>query len=190
RAHRGTRGRARGAARGGLGGERPFEEHRRRRVTAIVPGIFKAYDIRGLYPGELDAEVYRRIGRAFVDYLGASKIAVGRDCRLSSPELAAALVAGARAQGASVVDIGVASTDMLYYYVARHDLEGGAIVTASHNPKQWNGVKLVRRGALALSGDAGIKEIKRATLDGRFQDDPEPRREAERQTISDDYAAH
>jgi phosphomannomutase len=137
-------------------------------VTAIAPGIFKAYDIRGLYPGELDAEVYRRIGRAFVDYLGASKIAVGRDCRLSSPELAAALVAGARAQGASVVDIGVASTDMLYYYVARHDLEGGAIVTASHNPKEWNGVKLVRRGALALSGDAGIKEIREWLVAGRY----------------------
>ena len=84
-------------------------------MTAIAPGIFKAYDIRGLYPGELDAEVYRRIGRAFVDYLGASKIAVGRDCRLSSPELATALVAGARAQGASVTDIGVVSTDMLAY---------------------------------------------------------------------------
>jgi phosphomannomutase len=160
-------------------------------VTAIVPGIFKAYDIRGLYPGELDAEVYRRIGRAFVDYLGAAKIAVGRDCRLSSPELAAALVAGARAQGAAVTDIGVVSTDMLYYYVARHDLEGGAIVTASHNPKEWNGAKLVRRGALALSGDAGIKEIREWLVAGRYADEAPPRGElTAAATVSDDYARH
>jgi len=89
-----------------------------------------------------------------------------------------------------VTDIGVVGTDTLYYFVARHGLAGGAIITASHNPKQWNGIKMVRRGALALSGDAGIKEIKQAILDGRFQDDPEPQREAGRQTISDDYAAH
>jgi phosphomannomutase len=159
-------------------------------VTAIAPGIFKAYDIRGLYPSELDAEVYRRIGRAFVDYLGASKIAVGRDCRLSSPELAAALVAGARAQGAAVVDIGVASTDMLYYYVARHDLEGGAIVTASHNPKEWNGAKLVRRGALALSGDAGIKEIREWLVAGRYAEPAPPRGELTTAAVTEDYARH
>ena len=122
-------------------------------MTAIEPGIFKAYDIRGLYPSQLDAEVARRVGRAFVDYLGARRIAVGRDCRASSPELSAAFVQGARSQGAEVTDIGVVGTDMLYYYVGRHDLDGGAIVTASHNPKEWNGVKMVRRGALALSGD-------------------------------------
>jgi len=159
-------------------------------VSAIVPGIFKAYDIRGLYPGELDAEVYRRIGRAFVDYLGASKIAVGRDCRLSSPELAAALVAGARAQGASVTDIGVVSTDMLYYYVARHDLEGGAIVTASHNPKEWNGAKLVRRGALALSGDAGIKEIREWLVAGRYAEPAPPRGELAAAAVTEEYARH
>jgi phosphomannomutase len=159
-------------------------------VSAIVPGIFKAYDIRGLYPGELDAEVYRRIGRAFVDYLGASRIAVGRDCRLSSPELAAALVAGARAQGASVTDIGVVSTDMLYYYVARHDLEGGAIVTASHNPKEWNGAKLVRRGALALSGDAGIKEIREWLVAGRYAEPAPPRGELAGAAVTEEYARH
>ena len=160
-------------------------------MSAIVPGIFKAYDIRGLYPGELDAEVYRRIGRAFVDYLGASTIAVGRDCRLSSPELAAAFVAGARAQGASVTDIGVVSTDMLYYYVAHHDLEGGAIVTASHNPKEWNGAKLVRRGALALSGDAGIKEIREWLVAGRYSEPaPPPRGELATAAVTEEYARH
>jgi phosphomannomutase len=140
----------------------------------IDPGIFKAYDIRGLYPEQLHAEIARRVGRALVDYLGAPKLAVGRDCRLSSPKLAEAFVEGARSQGADVVDIGVASTDMLYYYVARHGLEGGAIVTASHNPKEWNGLKLVRRGALALSGDAGIKEIREWLTAGRFADATPP----------------
>ena len=159
-------------------------------MTTIAPGIFKAYDIRGLYPGELDSEVYRRIGRAFVDYLGATKIAVGRDCRLSSPELAKALVDGARAQGAAVTDIGVASTDMLYYYVARHDFEGGAIVTASHNPKEWNGAKLVRRGALALSGDAGIKEIREWLVAGRYAEPAPPRGALATASVTDDYARH
>ena len=141
-------------------------------MTAIDPGIFKAYDIRGLYPSQLDAEVARRVGRAFVDYLGARRIAVGRDCRVSSPELAAAFVEGARSQGAEVTDIGVVGTDMLYYYVGRHDLDGGAIVTASHNPKEWNGVKMVRRGALALSGDAGIKEIREWVTGGPLRGRP------------------
>jgi phosphomannomutase len=159
-------------------------------VTAIAPGIFKAYDIRGLCPGELDAEVYRRIGRAFVDYLGARQIAVGRDCRLSSPELAEALVAGARSQGAAVTDIGIASTDMLYYHVAHRDLDGGAIVTASHNPKEWNGAKLVRRGALALSGDAGIKEIRDWLVAGRYSEPAEPKGELTQASVSDDYARH
>ena len=159
-------------------------------MTKITPGVFKAYDIRGLYPAELDAEVYRRIGRAFVDYLGASRIAVGRDCRLSSPELAAGLIAGARGQGAAVVDIGVVSTDMLYYYVARHDLEGGAIVTASHNPKEWNGAKLVRRGALALSGDAGIKEIREWLVAGRYAEPAPPRGELTSAEVTEEYARH
>jgi phosphomannomutase len=156
----------------------------------IEPAIFKAYDVRGIHPTQLDGETARRIGRAFVDYLGGGRIAVGRDARISSPEIAAGFIRGALSQGASVIDIGTVGTDMMYYFVGRHDLDGGAIITASHNPKQWNGIKMVRRGALALSGDAGIKEIKQALLQGRFQDAPAPRGEAERQTISDDYAAH
>jgi phosphomannomutase len=138
----------------------------------LDPGIFKAYDVRGIYPDQLDAEVARRIGCAFVDYLGARRIAVGRDVRLSSPELAQAFVRGALSQGAQVLDIGVVGTDVVYYCVASRDLDGGAVVTASHNPRQWNGIKLVRRGALALSGDAGIKEIREALQAGRFTDPP------------------
>jgi phosphomannomutase len=138
----------------------------------IDASIFKAYDIRGIYPKQIDGELARRVGRAFIDYLGARKIAVGRDMRASSPEIAAGFIKGARSQGAEVVDVGTVGTDVLYYAVASADLEGGAIITASHNPKEWNGIKMVRRGALALSGDAGIKEIKEALVAGRFADTP------------------
>jgi phosphomannomutase len=157
----------------------------------IDPTIFKAYDIRGLYPGQIDGEVARRVGRAFVDYLGAKRISVGRDMRGSSPELALGFVKGARSQGCEVIDIGVVSTDMLYYHVASENLEGGAIITASHNPKEWNGIKMVRAGAFALSGDAGIKEIRDALLAGRFEDDPGDRAQAPlSRSILDAYAAH
>jgi phosphomannomutase len=159
-------------------------------VTTIDPGIFKAYDIRGLHPSQLDREVARQVGRAFVDYLGARRVAVGRDCRLSSPELAGAFVEGARSQGATVVDIGVVGTDVLYYYVASRDLDGGAIVTASHNPREWNGIKLVRRGALALSGDAGIKEIREWVTGGRYAEAPPPSGALESAAVLDDYARH
>jgi phosphomannomutase len=138
----------------------------------IDPSIFKAYDIRGLYPSQIDGEVARRIGRAFIDYLGARRIAVGHDMRASSPEIAGGFIRGVRSQGTEVIDVGTVGTDMLYFAVAHENLEGGAIITASHNPKEWNGIKMVRRGAEALSGDAGIKEIKEAILAGRFADDP------------------
>jgi len=122
--------------------------------------IFKAYDIRGLYPGEINEEVARLIGRGFVTYLGASKIGVSRDMRVSSPGLAAAFIEGARQQGADVVDYGMLGTDMLYFAVVNDGLQGGAQITASHNPKQYNGIKMVRSGAQPLSGDAGLAEIR------------------------------
>jgi phosphomannomutase len=159
-------------------------------MTTIDPGIFKAYDIRGLYPGQLHGEVARRVGRAFVDYLGARRIAVGRDCRLSSPEIAAAFVEGARSQGAEVTDVGVVGTDILYYAVASHELDGGAIVTASHNPKEWNGLKLVRRGALALSGDAGIREIREWLAAGRYAERPPSTGTLRSADLREDYARH
>ena len=159
-------------------------------MTAIDPSIFKAYDVRGLVPSQLHPEVARRIGRAFVDYLQAKRISVGRDCRLSSPEIAGAFVEGARSQGAEVTDIGVVGTDMLYYHVARHEQDGGAIITASHNPKQWNGVKMVTRGALALSGDAGIKEIRDWVAAGRYADAPPATGGLRQAVVRDEYAQH
>ena len=115
--------------------------------SAINPSIFKAYDIRGLYPSEVNEEAARQIGRGFVAYLGARRIAVSRDMRVSSPSVAAAFIDGAREQGADVVDYGMLATDMMYYAVARDGHDGGAQITASHNPKQYNGIKLVRQEA-------------------------------------------
>jgi phosphomannomutase len=126
----------------------------------LDPNIFKAYDVRGVYPGEVNEEAARAIGAAFVAYLGAGRIAVGRDMRLSSPALAAAFIEGATAQGADVVDYGMIATDMLYFAVARDGHDGGVEITASHNPKQYNGMKMVRREAFPLSGDAGIVDIR------------------------------
>ena len=126
----------------------------------INPAIFKAYDIRGLYPDEINEEVARQIGRGFIAYLKATRIAVSRDMRVSSPAVAAAFIDGARAQGADVVDYGMLGTDQMYFAVVEDGLEGGAQVTASHNPGQYNGIKMVRAGAQPLSGDAGIGDIR------------------------------
>ena len=133
-------------------------------MSAAIDHIFKAYDIRGLSPSELNPPLAHRIGMAFVDYLQAKNIAIGRDMRDTSPDLANAFIEGARSRGANVVDIGMVSTDMLYFAVASRSLDGGAMLTASHNPKQYNGIKLVRQGAIALSGDAGIKEVREGAL--------------------------
>ena len=160
--------------------------------VTVDPAIFKAYDVRAIYPTQINGEVARRVGRAFVDYLGGApkRIAVGRDVRLSSPEIAGGFIGGARSEGAEITDIGVVGTDMLYFYVASQDLDGGAIITASHNPKEYNGIKMVRRGALPLSGDAGIKEIKEAIVAGRFLDKGTREGKVVQRTISDEYANH
>ena len=139
-------------------------------MTEDITSIFKAYDIRGLSPSQIDEPLARRIGAAFVDYLGARKIAVGHDMRETSVGLNRAFIEGATSRGASVIDIGMVTTDTLYFAVASKGLEGGAQITASHNPKQYNGVKLVRAGAVALSGDAGIKEVR----DGALGPEPAP----------------
>ena len=126
----------------------------------IDPSIFKAYDIRGLYPGELNEETAYAIGRGFAAYLKAATVAVSRDMRLSSPSLSAAFIDGVRTQGTNVIDYGMLGTDQLYFAVVNDGLEGGAQITASHNPKHYNGVKMVKAEALPLSGDAGIGDIR------------------------------
>ena len=129
-------------------------------MQTFDPKVFKAYDVRGLYPAEINEPLAEQIGRGFVAHLDAKKIAVSRDMRLSSPSLAAAFIKGARAQGADIVDIGLFGTDQLYYAVAKDNLDGGAQITASHNPGEYNGLKLVGREARPLSGDAGISDIR------------------------------
>jgi phosphomannomutase len=132
------------------------------------PGIFKAYDIRGLYGSEMDETTAHAIGRAFARVLGKLRgkptselrVGLGRDMRLTAPAMAAELRDGLIFEGATVIDAGMVATEMLYHLVGSRELDGGAMVTASHNPKAYTGVKLVREGALPLSGDAGIGDVK------------------------------
>jgi phosphomannomutase len=138
-------------------------------LTLAPPGIFKAYDIRGLYGTEMDETTALAIGRGFIRVLSrlrdkpASQLRVGlgRDMRLTSPAMAAEVRDGMVIEGATVLDAGMVATEMLYHLVGSRDLDGGAMVTASHNPKAYTGVKLIREGALALSGDAGIGDVRR-----------------------------
>src|ERR687896_923409 len=135
-------------------------------VTA-PPEIFKAYDVRGLYGEQIDADVAEAVGRAFArvlaDLAGTSdlRVGLGRDMRLTAPELAARYREGLTAEGAHVIDAGMVGTEMLYWLVGSRDLDGGLMCTASHNPKAYTGAKLVERGAVALSGDAGIQDMRR-----------------------------
>ncbi|MCC7417823.1 MAG: phosphomannomutase/phosphoglucomutase [Acidobacteria bacterium] len=154
------------------------------------PDIFKAYDIRGVYPADLDEAAARDIGAAFAGYLNAERIGVGRDMRLSSPALAAAFVDGATSRGADVVDYGMIATDMLYFGVVRDGLDGGVQITASHNPKQYNGVKMVRRGAVPLSGDEGIGEIREMIATGRLPREAARRGAVSTRSMLDAYVGH
>jgi len=129
-------------------------------ALSVNPDIFKAYDVRGTYPDQVNEDAARAIGACFVVYLQAKRIAVGRDMRLSSPSVAQAFIEGAVSQGCDVVDYGMIATDMLYFAVARDGHDGGVMVTASHNPKQYNGMKMVRKEAFPLSGEAGISDIR------------------------------
>ena len=157
---------------------------------SINPSIFKAYDVRGLYPSEVNEEAARQIGRGFVSYLQAKRIAVSRDMRLSSPSVAAAFIEGARAQGADVVDYGMMGTDMLYYAVARDGHDGGAQITASHNPKEYNGIKMVRREAFPLSGDAGIGDIRDMITGGHLPAETPAPGNLSRMHVLEDYVRH
>ena len=131
---------------------------------ALDTRVFKAYDIRGIYPGELDEEGGYAIGRAYVEQFEPKRIAVGRDMRVSSPSMAEAVIRGASASGAEVTDVGMVGTEMLYFAVGELGLDGGVQVTASHNPKEYTGMKIVRRGALPVGGDSGLLDIRDRAL--------------------------
>ena len=158
-------------------------------MQTIDETVFKAYDVRGLYPSQINEDLARHIGRAFVAFLDAKRIAVSRDMRVSSPTLSAAFIDGARTQGADVVDFGMLATDMLYYAVARDNFDGGAQITASHNPKEYNGVKMVRQQAFPLSGDAGISDIREMILADQIPT-PTAYGSLREQQVLDDYLEH
>jgi len=147
--------------------------------------IFKSYDVRGIYPSQLNADVAELIGRAFVDHLKAEVVAVGRDMRLSSQPLFEAFARGATAQGADVVDLGLTSTDELYFAVGNYGYSAGAMITASHNPKEYNGFKLCRKDAIPLSGDTGVFAIRDMVARGAFSRAPKPGRIVRRNPLPD-----
>jgi phosphomannomutase len=165
-------------------------------TTQIDSSIFKAYDVRGLYGEQMNGEVNYTLGRAFARVLGELRgkppaelrIGLGRDMRIEAPEMARRLRDGITAEGATVLDAGMVGTEMLYFLVGSRGLDGGAMVTASHNPKAYTGVKLVREGALALSGDAGIGELKELVLAGI--DDPPIEGSVEALDVYDDFQGH
>jgi phosphomannomutase len=126
----------------------------------LDPKVFKAYDVRGIYPSELDEEGAHAIGRAYVEQFEPQRIAVGRDMRLSGPAMQEAVMRGASEAGADVLDLGMIGTEMLYFGVGELGLDGGITVTASHNPKEYTGMKIVRRGALPVGGESGLLDVR------------------------------
>ena len=158
----------------------------------IDESIFKAYDIRGTYPDQLDEDLARDIGRAFVNHLGlpGSRVVVARDMRLSGEDLQAAFIEGVTEAGADVLSLGMVSTDALYFAVGHLEEPGGAMITASHNPKNYNGFKLCREEAIALSGEAGIGEIRDLITSSKLPEPAEYPGSVEQMDIAEDYAEH
>jgi phosphomannomutase len=158
----------------------------------IDESIFKAYDIRGVYPDALNEDVAQDIGRAYVYHLGlgGSRVVVGRDMRLSGEALRDAFIQGVTEAGADVLDLGLVSTDALYFAVGHLEEHGGAMITASHNPKDHNGLKLCREQAIALSGDEGIKQIRDLIVEGKLPGPAEYAGSVEEGDVADEYAKH
>ncbi|HWE81959.1 MAG TPA: phosphomannomutase/phosphoglucomutase [Gaiellaceae bacterium] len=138
----------------------------------LDPSAFKAYDVRALYPSELDEEGAYAIGRAFAEQFEPRRIAVGRDMRLSSPSMAEAVISGAADGGTAVVDLGMVGTEMVYFATGELGLDGGIMVTASHNPGRYTGLKIVRRGALPVGSESGLVEVRDRAVRGEWRDGP------------------
>jgi len=131
---------------------------------------FKAYDVRGRVPDEINEDVARRIGRAYAEVIDPGSVVVGHDIRLTSEAIKGALIDGLRDSGVNVVDIGLCGTEEIYFATDHLGVGGGIVVTASHNPKDYNGMKFVREGAKPISGDSGLAEIRRLTEQRRGRD--------------------
>jgi phosphomannomutase len=163
-----------------------------RMTAALSPEIFKAYDVRGLYGEQIDGDVAERIGSAFAGVLsrlsgkpvGELRVGLGRDMRLTAPELSARYREGLLSAGANVIDAGEVGSEMLYYLVGSRELDGGLMCTASHNPKAYTGAKLVRDGAIALSGDSGIQDVRRA-VEAEQEGAPAPAPDAARGAVEE-----
>ena len=151
---------------------------------------FGAYDIRGVYPETINEEIAYRIGRAFPALFQAHKVAVGHDIRLSGPSLQAALVRGLTEAGCDVLDIGMCGTEMIYFATGHYELDGGIMITASHNPAEYNGMKFVRQGARPISSDDGLLELKQAVAEAHFSAPAAELGCVEQRDITADYVAH
>ncbi|MEO6912580.1 MAG: phosphomannomutase/phosphoglucomutase, partial [Candidatus Baltobacteraceae bacterium] len=158
--------------------------------TQFNPAIFKSYDVRGVYPSELNDDVAYQIGRAFTTLLNATTIAVGRDMRPSGEKLFEAFARGANEAGADVVYVGMVSTDALYFAVGKYGYDGGVMITASHNPAQYNGMKFTREAAQAISLETGLGAIRDQILSGRLAPKAARPGTISRRDILDDFAQH
>jgi len=153
--------------------------------------IFRAYDIRGVYPTDIDEEAYYRIAKAYTLLFNPKTVVVGRDARVSSAQLAESLISGFVDAGVDVIDIGGITTDMLYFAVGAYDYSGGIVVSASHNPKEYNGAKMVREKAAAISSDTGLFDIRDALKAGKDKDvNSEKKGTVKEKDVLDDYLKH
>src|SRR5262245_13578906 len=155
--------------------------------SVLDPSVFKAYDVRGLYPSQLDEDGAYRIARAYATHFEPRAVALGHDMRLSSPSMAGAAAEGIADAGVDVAELGLVGTEMLYHAVTERGLDGGICVTASHNPKEYTGMKVVRRGALPVGGDSGLQDV-RALAEGGF-DEPAERGTVRREDVWPSFVA-
>jgi phosphomannomutase len=157
--------------------------------TVVDPTIFKAYDVRGIYGENLNDEVAYRIGRAAAQYLNVPEIAVGRDMRLSSPQIAAALIRGITDQGVNAIDLGLITTDGMYFAVGKFNYPAGVMITASHNPGKYNGMKFCRAQAYPISLDSGLADIRDLAVSGNFTE-PATKGQVTQRDVTEAYVQH
>lgn len=157
--------------------------------TGVNPKIFSAYDVRGIYGQDLTDETAYRIGRAAAQYLNVPEIAVGRDMRLSSPQISAAIIRGITDQGVNAIELGLTTTDGLYFAVGKFNYPAGIMITASHNPGKYNGVKFCRAQALPISKETGLADIRDLAVSGNFTE-PTHKGTVTQRDITDDYVTH
>ena len=156
----------------------------------VDPSVFKAYDIRGIYPDQIDEDLVYKIGQAYVKFLQPNTVAVGHDIRLCEESFKDVLLESLSDAGVNVVDLGLISTDQMYFAVADLGLDGGIMATASHNPKEYGGLKLVRKKAAPISGDSGIYEIRDLVASDNYKVSSQNKGKIEKKNIADAYFSH